>query len=60
MATNPGVPSLMFEALFDAGINIDSISTSEIRISVLIDKKDIDHANRVVHDKFLEEKYIRD
>ena len=59
MATNPGVPSLMFEALFDAGINIDSISTSEIRCSVLIDTKDADRAANVVHDKFLDGKYIR-
>ncbi|MDR2167409.1 MAG: aspartate kinase [Clostridiales bacterium] len=52
MATNPGVPSLMFEALFDAGINIDSISTSEIRVSVLIDKKEAARAAAIVHAKF--------
>ena len=60
MATNPGVPSLMFEALFEMGINIDSISTSEIRASVLIDEQEADRAARVVHEKFLHGKYIRD
>ncbi|MBQ4346850.1 MAG: aspartate kinase, partial [Firmicutes bacterium] len=42
MASNAGVASLMFEALFDAGINISMISTSEIKISVLVDEKDVD------------------
>jgi len=59
MATNPGVPSLMFEALFDAGINIDSVSTSEIRVSVLINKEHADRAAQVIHKKFQDEKYIR-
>jgi aspartate kinase len=40
MATNAGVASTMFEALFEAGINIQMISTSEIKISILIDRKD--------------------
>ena len=40
MATHSGVASLMFEALYDAGVNIKMISTSEIKISVLIDEKD--------------------
>ncbi len=53
MATNPGVASLMFEALFDAGINIQMISTSEIKISVLIDKHDADKGANFVHDKFM-------
>lgn len=52
MATNPGVASLMFEALFDAGVNISMISTSEIKISVLIDEADVDAAMVAVHDKF--------
>ncbi len=52
MATNPGVASLMFEALFDAGININMISTSEIKISVLIDEKNINEAMNAVHEKF--------
>ena len=59
IATNPGVPSLMFEALFDVGINIDSINTSEIRASVLIDEKEADRAANVVHEKFLQGKFIR-
>lgn len=52
MATNPGVASLMFEALYDAGVNISMISTSEIKISVLIDEDDVDAAMVAVHDKF--------
>lgn len=53
MATNPGVASLMFEALADVGINIHMISTSEIKISVLIDKDDVKTGARAVHNKFL-------
>ncbi|NLB80225.1 MAG: aspartate kinase [Clostridiaceae bacterium] len=52
MASNPGVASLMFEALYDVGININMISTSEIKISVLIDQKDSEKAVRAIHDKF--------
>jgi len=52
MATNSGVASLMFEALFDAGVNISMISTSEIKISVLIDEKDVERGMIAVHDKF--------
>lgn len=52
MSTNPGVASLMFEALFDAGVNISMISTSEIKISVLVDENDVDAAMISVHDKF--------
>ena len=59
MATNPGVPSMMFEALFDAGINIDSISTSEIRASVLIDINEAERAANLVHEKFRDNKYIK-
>ena len=43
----------MFEALYEAGININMISTSEIKISVLIDEEDSDKALRVVHDAFI-------
>jgi len=53
MASNPGVAAMMFEALYDANINIHMISTSEIKISVLIDEKDADLAYKVVHDKFM-------
>jgi len=52
MVNNPGVATLMFEALYDAGINISMISTSEIKISVLIPKEDAERAVRVIHDKF--------
>ena len=52
MATNPGVAALFFEALYDANVNISMISTSEIKISVLIDENDVDTAMNYVHDKF--------
>ncbi len=55
MIDNPGVASLMFEALFNAGINIHMISTSEIKVSVLVDKCDADNAVQVIHDRFFEE-----
>ena len=52
MINNPGVAAKLFEALYDAHININMISTSEIKISVLVDKKDADRAVQAVHDKF--------
>ena len=52
MATNPGVAAMFFEALYDAGVNIQMISTSEIKITVLIAKDDVDAAMVAVHDKF--------
>ena len=52
MMTHVGVASDMFEALYDAGINIQMIATSEIRISVLVSKTDANRALKVVHDKF--------
>ncbi|MBR5942967.1 MAG: aspartate kinase [Clostridia bacterium] len=52
METHAGVASRMFEALYDAGINIQMISTSEIKISVLIAKNDADRAVIAIHDKF--------
>ncbi len=52
MATNAGVASTMFEALFDENINIRMISTSEIKISVLVDEKDANRAANAIHDKF--------
>ena len=52
MVNNPGVAATMFEALFEAGINIKMISTSEIKVSVLIDEKDSERAVAVIHDKF--------
>ena len=52
MASNPGVAAMFFEAMYDAGVNIQMISTSEIKITVLIAREDIDVAMKAVHDKF--------
>lgn len=52
METHPGVATRMFEALYDAQINIQMISTSEIKISVLIDQNDADNAVAAIHNKF--------
>jgi aspartate kinase len=52
MASNPGVATAMFEALFEAGINIHMISTSEIKVSVLVDETDAANAVACIHDKF--------
>lgn len=49
---NPGVAAKLFEALYDAGININMISTSEIKISVLVERRDAEKAVQVIHDKF--------
>ena len=54
METHPGVAAKMIEALYDANINIQMISTSEIKVSVLIDEKDADRAVVAVHDKFID------
>lgn len=53
MVANPGVASKMFEALSEANVNIQMISTSEIKISVLIDEADSSRALNAVHDAFL-------
>jgi aspartate kinase len=45
----------MFEALYESNINIQMISTSEIKISVIIDAEDADRAVSAVHKKFLPE-----
>lgn len=52
MVSNPGVAALMFEALAENGINIQVISTSEIRISCLIDASRVKEAANVIHAKF--------
>jgi aspartate kinase len=52
MASNAGVATKMFEALYDADINIHMISTSEIKISVLVSEKDADDAVVAIHDHF--------
>ena len=54
MQSHPGVASTMFEALSEAGINIQMISTSEIKISVLIDRQDADRAVSAIHAAFLD------
>ena len=53
MQSNPGVASKMFEALGEANINIQMISTSEIKISILIDINDSEKALNVIHDAFI-------
>lgn len=55
MESHAGVASTMFEALYNANINIQMIATSEIKVSVLIDKKDADRALAAIHDKFFED-----
>ncbi len=54
METHPGVAATMFEALYNAGVNIEMISTSEIKISVLIDKDKADKAVEAVHNAFIQ------
>ena len=55
MESHPGVAAEMFEAMFEANINIQMISTSEIKISVLIAANDADKAVTAVHNKFFAE-----
>ena len=55
MINNPGVAATMFEALFNAGININMISTSEIKVSVLVHISDADRAVQVIHNRFYDE-----
>lgn len=54
MVDNPGVAATVFEALYEAHINIKMISTSEIKVSVLIDKDDTDRAVSAIHAKFFD------
>jgi aspartate kinase len=53
MMTNAGVAARMFEALYDVGVNIKMISTSEIRVTVLIDEIQVEKAMNAVHEKFM-------
>lgn len=55
MESHAGVASKMFEALYDAQINIQMISTSEIKVSVLIDVNDADRAVSAIHARFFGE-----
>jgi len=52
MMSAPGIAAMMFEALYDAKVNIGMISTSEIKISVLVDENDADRAVAAIHSKF--------
>ena len=52
MVNNPGIASKMFEALYEASINIHMISASEIKISVLVDQDMSEKAVKYIHDKF--------
>ena len=52
MKSHPGVTAEFCEALRDAGINIELISTSEIRITVIIREDDVEAAARAIHEKF--------
>ncbi|TAM93146.1 MAG: ACT domain-containing protein, partial [Jatrophihabitans sp.] len=52
MRSHPGVSATFFAALADAGINVEMISTSEIRISVVCRDTDLDTAVRALHDAF--------
>jgi aspartate kinase len=52
MRTHTGVAQRMFKALADAGVNIQNITTSEIKISCIIDKEQAAKALQIVHDAF--------
>lgn len=52
MMSNPGVAAKMFEALYNCGVNIQMIATSEIKITVIINEEDADRAVRAIHANF--------
>ena len=52
MRSHPGVTAAFFGALAEAGVNIEMIATSEIRISVIVDEKDVDAAVTAAHTAF--------
>jgi aspartate kinase len=52
MKSHPGVAADMFDALGEAGINIEIISTSSIRISCVVRAADVERAVQIVHDRF--------
>lgn len=52
MMSNAGVAAKMFEALYDVGVNIKQISTSEIRVTVLIDETQVEKAMNAIHEAF--------
>lgn len=55
VSSNPGVAAKMFEALSNAGINTDMVTTSEIRITAVIKEAEAEMAMRAVHDRFASE-----
>ena len=55
MVNNAGVACKMIEALSSAGVNISMISTSEIKVSVLVDEREADRAVQAIHDRFFNE-----
>lgn len=54
IASNPKISMMMFEAIYNQGINIKMISTSEIKVSILIKEDDIDRAANAVHENLIE------
>ena len=54
IASNPKISMMMFEAIYNQGINIKMISTSEIKISILINEKEIERAANAVHKNLIE------
>lgn len=58
MAQSSGVAADVFEAMFDADVNIEMISTSEIKISMLVNAQDSEKALKAIHDKFMLHKNI--
>lgn len=52
MVSNPGVAATMFEAMYDANVNVKMISTSEIKVTVIIDERNLERAMNAAHDAF--------
>ena len=53
MMNNPGVAARMFGTLYNKDIEVRMISTSEIKIAILVEEKDVDHALQVIHKEFV-------
>lgn len=54
VASNPEIAKMMFEGIYNEGINIKMISTSEIKISILINENEIERAANAVHNNLLD------
>jgi aspartate kinase len=52
MRSNPGVAAKMFETLAREDVNIEMISTSSIRVSCVVQERDVERAVRALHDAF--------